>query len=544
MTQYISDELEWNAFAALTASYNRFDGNLIINSDIIFTDQPTTIFLGKQAIVNGKCNTLTLSDTTNGGLFILPNDGDEATTIIKNIIIDASAASIVEIFGVLTSQSFLIYNDGSYNEQVGLITNVHISGGIVEGGTISGLLGNEFGDSNENNLSIISECSVSCTIRSGSGFGSDIYHTTFDSCFFNGSLATQFSNGFCISVIGGDILFKNCYSSCLEIPTNSSGFIFNVGSSSLEFNKSYVLSNLTGNSLSGGFVARTDEYIKFTNCYYVGNKLQNSNSIGGFIGEINSGTSVEIFNSYSTISSNTGALAGTISGGTNFDIYNCHINGAPTDYYSLNSGTFFNQDSLQDLPTYYGTATLPPMWFPSIWQTNIPTSYPILADFKNLLIWDDTYIIDTSTPGYSAALCANVVPCFAVNTIIKTNNGEKYIQDVKYNDIIDGFKVQTIYKSKLQDKFMVKISKNSIGVNKPNKNLFVTKNHSFKINNKIITANKLCKLKSKLVYKVPPISEYVYHIALQDNRYEFLNIHNLKAETLTPEFQLKHVTGL
>ncbi len=528
----ITSTSDWDFFASFFTVSNPLNGTLNIIADLTFNYVPAQFYLSNTGNVNGQCHIITLTNSQAWqGLFVMPITGT-ATSEIKNLIIEASGESITDGSG---TYSFLLYNSsGSFDFQRGKITNVHIKNGTVLNN--GALMCTNFGDNTYTYQSYITECSVTTTLGDisnvGIGFCLNIYNSTFNKCFYNGVINN--GNGFCSDTT--TVQFKNCYSKS-DIPDNSSGFI-NFNSTSLLIDNCYVIGNIIGTTTCAGFITSfgfSPSNTNINNSYHIGNILNPDPSIGSFIGLLINQT-INISYCYSTSSS--GSMIGTIVVGP-VTITDSHLISTAS---FVNTGSITNVGSALDLVVnvlFTNWNTVPDInSTTNTWSTHV-SDYPTLNTFTDTLVWDGTYTLTTSTPDYATSLCiiSPFVPCFAENTPIQTSNGIKLIQNIKKGDILDGYEVETIVKSPINNQTMIKIEKDSIQSNLPSQDTFVTKQHLFQINGKQISAGNMTTLNPTKIYKVRPISNFVYHIILKNRQYAFITVNGLKAETLGIKFQ-------
>jgi len=114
-----------------------------------------------------------------------------------------------------------------------------------------------------------------------------------------------------------------------------------------------------------------------------------------------------------------------------------------------------------------------------------------------------------------------------------TDEGEKEIQKlVPGKDSINGLKVVAITKSIPFDKYLVNIKKNALGMNVPNKDTLISKNHKVMLNGEMMKAKELVS-KCNDVYKVAYNKEILFNILLE--KHENMKVNNLEVETLHPE---------
>jgi len=123
--------------------------------------------------------------------------------------------------------------------------------------------------------------------------------------------------------------------------------------------------------------------------------------------------------------------------------------------------------------------------------------------------------------------------CFPSGTPIKTDQGiiaiEKInpeIHTIRKKPIVDITKTITL------DKYLVKFKKNALGINYPNKNTLMSKEHM------VLYKGNLCKAKTFLgnfekVVRVKYNGEILYNVLMEEH--SLINVNNLICETLHPE---------
>ncbi len=530
----IGSQTEWNSFIesistiSPNSASNRYNGNINITANFSFTGIPTPIYLGNNASINGQCYVLTLTDNGSTGLFSIPTSGT-ATCEIKNLTVDCSGLTFD------TGTNILLFNDATLDNQRGIITNVHTQNGTLTN-NIGGLLCDIFGDNTDTYQSIISKCSVTLTLNKTGGYGNTVRYTLFDKCFYNGSMITNLNYGFCVDTTNCSI--TNSYVNTTIIG-NSSGFIGSANNT-LTMSNCYVIGDITAISGSGFvYTAMDSSTINIDNCYYNGNATSGSiTTVAGFIRRLIAPSSVivNLTNCYSTISN---TLAGSFiysssTANSVITLTDCHSITGTTFVINPNGSSVSTPSSASDLGfgTIYG-------WSSLVWSSHLG-DYPTLNQFNDLSIWDNTYTLSTDTPNFKVCILAcncSIVPCFAENTPIKTSNGIKLIQHLRKGDVIDGYEIETIVRSQINNRIMIKIEKDAINTNLPSQDTFVTKQHLFEIDGKQVSAGDMTSLNPSKIYQIKPISEYVYHIILKNRQYAFITVNGLKAETLGLKFQ-------
>ncbi len=532
----ISNETEWSAIAT-TSIGTPIAGNLDIIANFSFTSQQLPIYLSNTAVVNCNCHTVTFAygDTypnaitsSCSGMFILPTSGS-GNAIVKNLTIDGTNRYVDGTQGFLTD-SFIVNQFGDFE-------NIHMINGYANGGSAS-FISNQFGSTNNSNISTITKCSSKINCISASGFCGQTYNVNFDTCFFKGVFLAIFCYGFVGFIAGSNTntSYNNSYSS-VDLIGVCAGFIGGIDdinnlNNTLTMNNCYFTGNGTDNS-NFGFIKTcstldgNNNSINLNNCY--SNFQTTDENNGGFIG-VNLFSIITLTNCYNntTYSTNNGSIA--YQNDATIILNDCHT---IISFIVNQNATFTPNSSATDLG--FGTIY---SWSGLTWTSHI-ADYPTLNNFEDTTIWDGTYILSSSTPNYKTCLlsCNCFVPCFAENTPVQTSNGIKLIQNLRKGDVLDGYEVEMVVKSLTSGRPMIKIEKDSVRKNLPSQDTFVTKQHLFEINGKQISAGDMSLLNPTKIYKVKPISEYVYHIILKNRQYAFITVNGLKAETLGLKFQ-------
>ena len=113
--------------------------------------------------------------------------------------------------------------------------------------------------------------------------------------------------------------------------------------------------------------------------------------------------------------------------------------------------------------------------------------------------------------------------CFHQDTILETDQGNIKIKDIKNYNTIDNKKIIYLVKSTTIPEKLVLIKKNSLGMNIPNQDLILTKNHIIKVNHKILPVYSL--INNHTIILVDN-KNHVYNIILENSN--FLIVNNLK----------------
>lgn len=139
------------------------------------------------------------------------------------------------------------------------------------------------------------------------------------------------------------------------------------------------------------------------------------------------------------------------------------------------------------------------------------------------------------------------VICFAANSIVKTDQGDIEIQQLKKminhntntnNKItINKINIKKVTSCMNRDNFLILIKKDALGNNCPNKNTLITKNHQIYCNNRFVrSVTLLGKYNRNIVkyYYKRGDDKTIYNICLANNKYSYMYVNNLKVETMRP----------
>ena len=107
--------------------------------------------------------------------------------------------------------------------------------------------------------------------------------------------------------------------------------------------------------------------------------------------------------------------------------------------------------------------------------------------------------------------------CFHQDTIIQTDQGKIKIKDLKSEYTINNSPILYLLSSKNYDKNLVLIKKNAFGLNKPQNDIKLTKNHLIFYENKLITISKL--IDDENVILIENDKKDIYNIILLNNNF-------------------------
>lgn len=504
--------------------------NLTITSDFTITlpfNSDATKMLTSTVNINGEGFTITIAGaSTFKGLFEIP-DAAGTTITISNLDISYSGATV-------------------------LATNA---------GTI-------IGDSNSSGTAYsltITKCSVigsSYTIgQAGGGLVGAYVKCTITNCYMINSGATPFSDdqGGCIcgAYSPASTIISNCFSNSI-INRDGAGGI--VGYSFFgTVHDCYSLGAITGNG-AGGIAGRLFSNGGFIiNCYSTGN-ISSGPLIGGIAGFEFQGV---INNCYSTgtISGSNAAIVGTVHAtvgariikncfglyatGTGSGASKIYYSGTPTEESNTSSGSGTWPTAVTALTTLPNSLTSSSTYtnsvaYSSIWcDTNFATPPIINAVPFMLSVFASNPWSHTSYT--SAAAYSVVIHCFLKGTFILTPEGEKLIETLKVGDIIkvsDGRCVPILFISTSTSKgedgtYPVLIPTNYFGESIPNKDTYITSDHSIKVNGNWYLPIHFSDLKIEELHTV----EY-YNLFLPDYHNDFFLANGLIADALHTAEQL------
>ena len=146
--------------------------------------------------------------------------------------------------------------------------------------------------------------------------------------------------------------------------------------------------------------------------------------------------------------------------------------------------------------------------------------------------WFDSIGYDLMTTDTNVLPPVPLVPisniCFLSNTIIQTDQGNIPIGKINPKiHTIYGKKIVAVVKTICLDKHLICFEKNVLGMNYPNRQIIISKEHKILCNGRMIQAGKVRGGK-KILYK----GEILYNILME--RYEKIKACNLTCETLHP----------
>ena len=123
--------------------------------------------------------------------------------------------------------------------------------------------------------------------------------------------------------------------------------------------------------------------------------------------------------------------------------------------------------------------------------------------------------------------------CFPAGSIVNTDQGKIAIEKlVPYVNTIDNKKIVTVTETYMSDDTIVKIKKNALGKNVPNKDTVISLLHKVFNQGKLIEAYKLANFYKDIKY-IPYKGEKLYNVLMEN--WEMMKVNNLTVETLHPE---------
>ena len=134
--------------------------------------------------------------------------------------------------------------------------------------------------------------------------------------------------------------------------------------------------------------------------------------------------------------------------------------------------------------------------------------------------------------------------CLVGSTLIQTDQGKMPISKINNFTTINGIGLQAFTKSFYGGSQLVKIKKDSLRRNYPNRDTYVTPEHSIYLNKSMITAKRLADNgKVKGVEYVPydrDIHGRVFNLLFR--KWMVINANNIPVETLHPQFEQMGIT--
>lgn len=124
--------------------------------------------------------------------------------------------------------------------------------------------------------------------------------------------------------------------------------------------------------------------------------------------------------------------------------------------------------------------------------------------------------------------------CFKSDTIIYTDTGPVEIKYLTTNHTIKSQQIKYVTKTVSNDKHLIKISKDSLAIGLPNKDLTLTKDHKVMFRGQLIEAEFLLFFDG--VHKVENTHELLYNVLLPE--YTVMVCNGLLCETLHPSNQI------
>lgn len=122
--------------------------------------------------------------------------------------------------------------------------------------------------------------------------------------------------------------------------------------------------------------------------------------------------------------------------------------------------------------------------------------------------------------------------CFDADTSIKTDRSIKLIKDITTKDTINGTAIKKVVKSLNPENYMVVFKKNSLGENKPNKDLKITGRHRVMYKGKPTHAYNL--INNDTIVTVPSNNQIVYNLWMDKPKVAVVLANGAEAETLCP----------
>jgi len=227
------------------------------------------------------------------------------------------------------------------------------------------------------------------------------------------------------------------------------------------------------------------------------------------------------------------------------------IAGSDTEglWYSTNSGQTWTQSdkstgsfkavSMVGTNAIAGSNDNTGLWYSTnsgqTWtQTNITTGNnnalymtvdSIIAGMDSKNVVYSLYINPTPTP-----IISNI--CFPAGTNIRTDQGNVAIEKIiPGKNTIYGKEIKHITRTVSSDNYLIKIEKDALERNKPNKTTVMSKEHKIEFQGQLVPAHRFLNYSEK-VKKIKYNGEILYNVLQEE--YGTIQVNNLSCETLEP----------
>jgi hypothetical protein len=317
----------------------------------------------------------------------------------------------------------------------------------------------------------------------------------------------------------------------------SAGGICGVNTNNCEINKCYSTGNIY--TYGGGITGENTSNSVISTCYSTGDI---ENQSGGICGKNTSGSTTN-YGTYTIIdcysSGNINGGGGGICGHNTKN--NCIIKNTYS-YYGMS-------DSLSTYTSMYGNLSLlhgnmnNSLLLSNALNNNywnvVTDEMPILKSFT-IYPWDNlSYMTNDNNAQLNIGSVVYTNICFRSDTPINTDQGIVKIMDLDpVIHTINGNQIIYVTRTLSYDKTIICIKKNSIELNVPDNNLYVSRNHKILFNGKLLPSYMLTNILDDVI-EVPYNGEYLYNIIM--TTHQLIEINNLCVETLHPSHYKTYV---
>ena len=120
--------------------------------------------------------------------------------------------------------------------------------------------------------------------------------------------------------------------------------------------------------------------------------------------------------------------------------------------------------------------------------------------------------------------------CFPGGTRIKTDQGEKRIEEIEETNTIEGKRIVGVTRTVSLEKKLVCMEKGSLGDNEPSERTEVSRNHKIRYEGRMVKARELVGKEG--IYEVEYRGEMMYNVLME--KHEEMKVNGMVCETLDP----------
>ena len=121
--------------------------------------------------------------------------------------------------------------------------------------------------------------------------------------------------------------------------------------------------------------------------------------------------------------------------------------------------------------------------------------------------------------------------CFLKGTPVLTDQGEINIENITSKNSINNKSVNKLVKVNNKDNYVIEVRKNALGKNIPSKTTYMTKEHGIFINGKLVKAKNLVNDETIVIKEMG--KHKIYNVLL--NKHDKMMVNNMIVETLNPK---------